>query len=102
MNRKLILRLLGAILSIEALAMIPSFLIALRFGDGDALLLGLCALALLIPGLLLWFTVHPQSGSHLRLIEGFIIVAVINNNYSEILNTLWCSALCVTFFCKIS
>ena len=76
MNRKLILRLLGAILSIEALAMIPSFLIALRFGDGDALLLGLCALALLIPGLLLWFTVHPQSGSHLRLIEGFIIVAV--------------------------
>ena len=76
MNRKLILRLLGAILSIEALAMIPSFLIALRFGDGDALLLGLCALALLIPGLLLWFTVHPQSGSHLRLIEGFVIVAV--------------------------
>jgi trk system potassium uptake protein TrkH len=76
MNRKLILRLLGAILSIEALAMIPSFLIALRFGDGDALLLGLCALALLIPGLLLWLTVHPQSGSHLRLIEGFVIVAV--------------------------
>ncbi len=76
MNIKLILRFLGAILSIEAAAMVPSFLLALRFGDGDALLLGLCALGLLLPGLGLWFFVHPQQGAHLRLREGFLIVAL--------------------------
>ncbi len=76
MNRKLIIRLLGAILGIEAAAMVPSFAIALYFGDGDALVLGICILCLAVPGLLLWFLVKSPSSSHLRLKEGFIIVAL--------------------------
>ncbi len=76
MNRKLIFRFLGAILSIEAFAMIPSCLLALHFQDGDAPLLGLCMLALLIPGLLLWFLIHPDQNAHLRLREGYLIVAL--------------------------
>ena len=40
MNRKLIIRILGAILSIEALAMIPAFLVSLYYRDGDTSALG--------------------------------------------------------------
>ena len=40
MNRKLIIRVLGAILAIEGLAMIPSFLISLYYHDGDTAALG--------------------------------------------------------------
>ena len=76
MNRKLILRFLGAILGIEAAAMLPSFLLALHFDDGDAPLLGFCILGLMIPGLLLWFLVRPSNASNLRLREGFLIVAL--------------------------
>jgi len=76
MNRKLIIRLLGAILCIESFAMIPSFLLALYFQDGDAQVLGLCSLAMLLPGVLLWKLVIPLHGTHLRLKEGFIIVAL--------------------------
>lgn len=36
MNKRLVLRLLGAILLIEALAMAPSLAISLLYGDGDA------------------------------------------------------------------
>ena len=36
MNKRLVLRLLGAIMLIEALAMAPSLAIALFYGDGDA------------------------------------------------------------------
>ena len=35
MNKRLVLRLLGAILLIEALAMAPSLAISLLYGDGD-------------------------------------------------------------------
>ena len=76
MNRKLILKLLGALLSIEAAAMIPSLLIALYFGDGDAMVLGLCCLGELIPGLLMWFLLPSHPGTNLRLREGFIIVGL--------------------------
>ena len=76
MNRKLILKMLGALLSIEAAAMVPSFLISLSFQDGDAMVLGLCCLGELIPGLLLWLLLPSQPGSHLRLREGFIIVGL--------------------------
>ncbi|MBQ9251778.1 MAG: TrkH family potassium uptake protein [Clostridia bacterium] len=76
MNRKLILRLLGAILAIEAIAMVPSLLISLYFQDGDSLVLGLCALGMLILGLLLWYVMKSPQGTHLRLREGFIVVAL--------------------------
>lgn len=76
MNRKLILRMLGAILGIESIAMFPSVLVALRFQDGDAAVLALCCLILLIPGLLLWLLIRSGPGGHLRLREGFIIVAL--------------------------
>ena len=36
MNKRLVLRLLGAIMLIEALAMAPSLAISLFYGDGDA------------------------------------------------------------------
>ena len=36
MNRKLIIRVMGAILAIEGMAMIPAFLISLYFQDGDS------------------------------------------------------------------
>ena len=67
---------MGAILGIEAAAMIPSIVIALCCGEGDARVLSLCALGLLVPGLLLWFLIPPQPGAHLRLLEGFVIVAL--------------------------
>ena len=76
MNRKLIIRLLGAILGIEALAMLPAFLIACRDHGSDARVLGFCAVGLLIPGLLLWFLIRPAKGSHLRLKEGFLVVGL--------------------------
>ncbi|MBQ8073191.1 MAG: TrkH family potassium uptake protein [Clostridia bacterium] len=76
MNRKLIIRLLGAILSIVAAAMIPAFLLSLRFQDGDSLVLGICICELMLPGLLIWFLVRPKQGSHLRLREGFLVVAL--------------------------
>ena len=77
MNRKLMIRLLGAMLAIVALAMIPSLLLALYCGDGDAAVLAECCGGLLIPGALLWFLVRPGSGAtHLRLREGFLVVGL--------------------------
>ena len=40
MNRKLIIRVLGALLSIEGLAMIPAFLITFHYRDGDTAAMG--------------------------------------------------------------
>ena len=40
MNRRLIIRMLGALLLIEAAAMVPSLVIALIYGDGDTAALG--------------------------------------------------------------
>ncbi len=76
MNRKLIVRLLGAILGIEAAAMFPSFLTALYFQDGDALNLGLCCLGLALPGGLIWIFLKTKPGTKLRLREGFIAVSL--------------------------
>ena len=36
MNRKLIIRMLGALLLIEAAAMLPSLIVAFVYGEGDA------------------------------------------------------------------
>ena len=76
MNRKLIVRLLGAILTIVALAMIPALLVSLYFHDGDTFILACCSAGLIIPGLLIRLFVRPSQGSHLRLREGFLVVAL--------------------------
>jgi len=76
MNRKLIIRVLGAVMAIEAVAMLPSFLLSLYYRDGDSRILGQCALLLLIFGASIWFGVRSERNKHLRLKEGFIIVAL--------------------------
>jgi len=75
MNKKLIIHLLGAILLIEALAMVPALAISLVYGDSDWP-------ALLIPiGILLavgappWLLVHSQDHTNLRVRDGFVTVA---------------------------
>ncbi|NLO85315.1 MAG: TrkH family potassium uptake protein [Clostridiales bacterium] len=75
MNKRLVLRLLGAILLIEALAMSPSLLIALVCGDGDAMAFALTIGTLCIMGLPLWFLVKPIK-PNLRAREGFVVVAL--------------------------
>ena len=55
MNRSLIIRMLGALLLIEAAAMVPSFVIALVYGEGDAPALAWSVLIILAVGLALFF-----------------------------------------------
>ncbi len=75
MNKWLVLRLLGIILLIEALAMAPSALIALLYGDGDFLaMLESIALPLAV-GLPLWRLIKPAD-RNLRAREGFAVVAL--------------------------
>ncbi len=76
MNRKLILRLLGAMLCIEAVAMLPAFLIALHNRGTDCPVLGICMGGLLLIGGLMWLLIRPEPGSNLRLKEGFIVTAL--------------------------
>ena len=76
MNRKLIIRILGAILAIEALAMIPAFLVSLYYRDGDTAALGWSFLLTIISGGTMYLIPKTEKNSYLRLKEGFIIVAV--------------------------
>ena len=76
MNRKLIVRVLGAILAIEALAMIPAFLVSLYYRDGDTAALGWSILFTIICGSSMYLIPKTEKSSYLRLKEGFIIVAV--------------------------
>lgn len=75
MNRRLVLRLLGAIMLIEAFAMAPSLLIALCYGDGDAAAIGKTILLLCGFGLPLWLFAKPDE-KNLRAREGFVVVAL--------------------------
>lgn len=76
MNRKLIIRVLGALLMIEAAAMFPSLLIALYFRDGDASAIAV-SIGLIAPfGACMCFLLRGNPNSHLRLKEGFIITAI--------------------------
>ena len=75
MTKRLGLRLLGAILLIEALAMAPSLAISLLYGDGDALAL-LSSMALLAAlGFPAWRFARPRE-QNLRAREGFLVVAL--------------------------
>ena len=76
MNRRLIIRVLGAILLVEAAAMIPALLVSLVYNDGDTAVLGLSILIVSFIGTLMMMLPPPLPGSHLRLKEGFIITAV--------------------------
>jgi hypothetical protein len=77
MNRSLIIRMLGALLLIEAAAMVPSFVIALVYGEGDAPALAWSVLIILAVGLALFFIPKKDPNTHLRLKEGFIITALV-------------------------
>ena len=76
MNRKLIIRVLGAILAIEALAMIPAFLVSLYYHDGDTAAIGWSFLLTISVGAAMYLIPKTDRNSYLRLKEGFIIVAV--------------------------
>ena len=76
MNRKLIVRVLGAILAIEALAMIPAFLVSLYYRDGDTAAIGWSFLLTIAAGAAMYLIPQTDRNSYLRLKEGFIIVAV--------------------------
>ena len=76
MNRKLIIRMLGSLLLIEAIAMLPSLLIALYYQDGDALPLLYSILINTAAGSIMFFLFRTGNDSHLRLKEGFIITAL--------------------------
>ena len=76
MNRKLIVRVLGSILGIEALAMIPAFLVSLYYHDGDTAALVYSFLATGAAGTGMFLIPKTSRDSYLRLKEGFIIVAV--------------------------
>ena len=76
MNKKLIFRILGAIWVIEAIAMLPAFIIAWHDHSFDFPIMGVCILVLAIPGSFIWFLVHPPQESNLRLKEGYIIVGL--------------------------
>ena len=75
MNRKLVIHLLGAILLIEALAMLPSLAVALAYGDGDAMAFLYTIGLLVVLGLPAWLWVRPGDGN-LRAREGFTVVAL--------------------------
>ena len=76
MNRKLILRVLGAILLIESAAMLPSLAVSLYYRDGDTAAIGYSILVVSAVGALMWFVPRARTNGHLRLKEGFIIVAI--------------------------
>ena len=76
MNRSLIIRMLGALLLIEAAAMVPSLVIAFLYAEGDAAALAWSIGINLAAGLGMSFIPPKDPNSHLRLKEGFIITAL--------------------------
>ena len=87
MNKRLVLKILGATLLIEAATMLPSYVVALVYhdpGDGEALLKTILMMVFL--GLPMWFLAKPRE-SNLRAREGFVILAGAER--------IWRAALCV-------
>ncbi len=76
MNRRLIIRMLGALLLIEAAAMVPALLVALYYQDGDFSSIAYSILINIAAGSALSFLPGKLRDSHLRLKEGFIITAL--------------------------
>jgi trk system potassium uptake protein TrkH len=73
MNFKMVLKSLGIILICEALLMLPSFLVALFYGDGDAVSFAISTILLAVSGGLL-FSIRPATRS-IYARDGFAIVA---------------------------
>ena len=76
MNRRLIIKMLGALLLIEAAAMVPALAVALIFHEGDAEAFVYSILINLAAGSAMSFIPKKAPNSHLRLKEGFIITAL--------------------------
>ena len=76
MNKRLVIKVLGAIMLIEALAMLPSLGIGLIHKDpGDARAMLYSMLPLVAAGLPMWLLAKP-SENNMRAKEGFVIVAL--------------------------
>ena len=75
MNYRLIVRLLGAILLLEALTMLPPLVIALIYGDGDAMALLISMILTMVAALPTQLFFRPEE-KNLRAREGFVIVAL--------------------------
>lgn len=68
--------MLGALLLIEAAAMVPSLIVAFVYGEGDAKAIAYSILIILAAGSAMSFLPRKDADSHLRLKEGFIITAI--------------------------
>ncbi len=75
MNKRLVIRLLGAILLLEAACMVPSLILALIYGDGDALAFVKTMGIMVVLGLPMRSFAKPEHRD-LRAREGFLIVAL--------------------------
>ncbi|MBQ2929439.1 MAG: TrkH family potassium uptake protein [Clostridia bacterium] len=75
MNLKLLFRLLGAILLVEAAAMLPALAIALGYGEGDALAFLWTILLLTAIGGPLRLFIKTEH-TNLRAREGFLVVSL--------------------------
>ena len=76
MNKRLVCKVLGAIMLIEAATMLPALLIGYAHRDpGDAAAMLYSIIALVVPGLPLWYFAKPQE-NNMRAKEGFVIVAL--------------------------
>ena len=76
MNKRLVMKVVGAILLIEAAAMVPSLLIGLIYRDPrDARSLLYAMLILAAVGLPMWALARPRE-NNMRAREGFVIVAL--------------------------
>ncbi len=75
MNVKLLLRILGAILLVEAAAMLPALAVSLCYGEGDAMAFVWTILLLIIIGLPLRLLLRTDN-TNLRAREGFLVVSL--------------------------
>ncbi len=75
MNIKLLLRILGAILLVEAAAMLPALAVSLCYGEGDAMAFVWTILLLIIIGLPLRLLLRTDN-TNLRAREGFLVVSL--------------------------
>ena len=75
MNRRLIVRLQGATLMLEAVLMLPALFVSLYYRDGTAAAFAKSAGILLVLGFPLWFFAKP-SGRNLHAREGLVSVAI--------------------------
>ena len=76
MSKKLIFRVIGSMLLVEALAMVPALIIALIYRDGDATAMAASIGLLLVVGTPMYLICRKSGQATLRAREGFLIVAL--------------------------